>query len=87
MKQGLNCLLIGSDAVGPILNDPDVREHLRQDLHHSIDHINQLLDEGKHITSLSYTVFTEGQGFHILVAFDQDVVEPGEHPNPLEGLE
>jgi hypothetical protein len=87
MKQALNLLMIRSDAVGPILNDPDVREHLRQDLHRCLEDINQKLDEGKHITSLSYTVFTEGQGFDILVEFDQDVVEPGEHPDPLEGLE
>jgi hypothetical protein len=87
MKEALNILPIRSNAVGPILDDRDVRDHLRRDLHRCLEDINQKLSEGKHITSLSYTVFTEGQGFDIMVEFDQDVTEPGKHPHPLEGLE
>jgi hypothetical protein len=87
MREAFNHLFIKSDVVGPILLDPDVREHLRQDLHRDLERINKALAEGKHITSMSYTVFTEGQGFHLIVEFDQDVVEPGEHPDPTERLE
>jgi hypothetical protein len=86
-REVFNMIRFGSDAVGPVLNDPDAREHLRSDLHRGIEQINQLLAEGKHITKLSYTVYTEGQGLDILVEFDQDVVKPGEHSNPFEGLE
>ena len=77
----------GSDAVGPILYDPEVREHLRSDLHRGLEKINQFIAEGKHITRLSYTVYTEGQGVDILVEFDQDVVKPGEHPDGNETQE
>ena len=52
MAETYKILMIGSDAVGPILDDPVVREHLRSDMHRGIEHINRLIAEGKHITRL-----------------------------------
>jgi hypothetical protein len=68
---GKKGVLIKSDAVGTVLDSPEVREAFRRDLDRGIQEINRRIAAGARVTKLDYVVYVDGEGFAILVDIEE----------------